>query len=79
MSISIESDAHRFVVHGDCDGEQAKRREVFLADLFSPGGTMPGDLDPHNFHEVEKPIAGDVIPQAVAAVCMQAQVQIDIR
>ena len=79
MSMSFESDSHLLTVHGDFNGEAEKRRAVFLASLLTPGGTMPSELDPRNFEDIRVQTAGDVAPEAAARLCMQAQVQIDIR
>ena len=77
MSMSFESDINRIIVYPDCDGEQEKRTRVFLADIFAQGGM--GDLNPHNFQEVAKPIAPDVDPRTAALICSKAGVQLDIR
>lgn len=77
MSMSFESNNHNLIVHGDFDGEAAKRRAMFLADLMAPGGTNPGDLDPHNFEDVRVKVAGDIMPYIAGRICQMAHVEID--
>ena len=76
MSIQLDVEHKILDVLPDCDGERAKRTAVFIADLFSPGVTMPADLEPHNWKEVQKPLAGDVSPEVMQRVCAMAGVEV---
>lgn len=76
MSIQIDQNHGELDVMPDCNGEREKRVAVFLADLFSPGGTAPGDLEPRNWEHVKKPVAGDVSPEVVQRFCSIAGVEV---
>jgi hypothetical protein len=74
--MSFEHD--QLIAHGDFNGEAEKRRAVFLARLFEPGGLNPADLEPHNFEDVNVHIAPDVLPASLASTCMKAQIDLDL-
>lgn len=76
MSMSFEND--KLIAHGDFNGEAEKRRAVFLARLYEPGGFNPTDLEPHNFEDVEVHVAPDVLPGSLASVCMKAQIDLEL-
>jgi len=76
MSLHLSLETHEIAALPDSDGERAKRRAVFLADLIAPGGTSPSDLDPHNWETVTRPVAGDVSPHMVQLICKNAGVEL---
>ena len=78
-SFEFEPASHHLTVRPDFEGTEAKARAVFLADLFSPGGTNPGDLAPHSGESVDFQIAGDVNPNAIQMVCRVAGIEVDYR
>lgn len=79
MSMLFESGAHRLTVRGDFENTQAKRTAMFAASLLAPGSTMPSELDPHSFEDVEVVVAKDVMSQEAAALCMRSHIDLDIR
>lgn len=76
MSIQIDTAHGELNVLPDCDGESQKRAAVFIAELFSPGGTQPADLEPHNWEEVHKSLAPDAYPEVVQRFCAMAGVEV---
>lgn len=58
--MSFELGEGRIIANPDFNGVDRKSQAVFLADLFKPGPTMPGDLDPHSGEAVAKELARDV-------------------
>lgn len=76
MSVHVSFETGEIIANPDFAGTEAKRHGVFLLDLLSPGPTMPGDLDPHNWEEVHKPIAADVNPVVVQAICKATGIEL---
>ncbi len=76
MSMYVDIEHGEIVVNPDCDGEKAKRAAVFMADLFSPGVSQVSDLDPRNWQEVHKPLAGDISPIALRKVCSTLGIEV---
>ncbi len=78
-SMEFDPSTHQLTVRPDFEGERAKAMGVFLADIFTTGVTLPADLAPHNWQEVQKPIASDVSPAAMQQIMQQSGVQLDFR
>lgn len=77
-SFELYPSSHHLIVHSDFEGERAKAQAVFLADLFSPGGTTPGDLAPRSWEDVDIPIAQEVNPETVQRFCQLAGIELEI-
>lgn len=70
--MSFELSGGHITANPDFNGPERKAHAVFLADLLRPGGTAPGDLNPHNGEPVTFEVAPDVSPQVVEQLAKTA-------
>ena len=70
--MSFELGEGHITANPDFNGPERKAHAVFMADLLSPGVTMPADLNPHNGEPVTFEVAPDVTPAVVEQLAKSA-------